>query len=106
MDSTNQSATPADPGFESHSQPIPTEVTPLLHNNHGFPFHNPQHHSNGFLESPDETFSDGELEDPIDQNEFDLMLSKSNSYTSGIGMAPESQEHPMLRGHQNHSKTL
>lgn len=34
----------------------------------------------------------------IDPNEFDLMLSRSESYTTGLGIEPESQENSMLRG--------
>lgn len=102
MDSNN------DAGLEeSHSHPIPcTEATPLLQSGHGFPFHNSQHRTSGVLDSPDETFSDSELESPeeIEQNDLDLLLSKSNSYTSGIGLAPESQENTMLRG--NYSKSI
>lgn len=95
--------------MDFNSQPLPTEATPLLQNNHGFPFHNSQHRTDGFpADSPDETFSDSELQSPeeIDENDFDIMLSKSNSYTSGIGLAPESQENPMLRGPRNYSKSL
>lgn len=109
MASYSGQSPPTNPGHgESYTETTLTEATPLLQNNHGFPFHDSHHRSNAASDSPDETFSDGELESPeeIDQNDFDIMLSKSNSYTSGIGMAPESQEHTMLRGPHNYSKSL
>ena len=39
-----------------------------------------------------------EDEEEIDPNEFDLMLSKSQSIASGLGIEVESQETSMLRG--------
>lgn len=39
----------------------------------------------------------------IDPNEFDLILSRSESYTTGLGIEPESQESAMLRGPRRYS---
>jgi hypothetical protein len=39
----------------------------------------------------------------IDPNEFDVLLSRSESYTTGLGIEPESQENSMLRGPRRYS---
>lgn len=39
----------------------------------------------------------------IDPNEFDILLSKSESISGGIGIEPESQETAMLRGSRKYS---
>lgn len=39
----------------------------------------------------------------IDPNEFDIILSRSESYTTGLGIEPESQESAMLRGPRRYS---
>jgi hypothetical protein len=39
----------------------------------------------------------------IDPNEFDLILSRSESYASGLGIEPQSQENSMLRGPRRYS---
>ena len=41
----------------------------------------------------------------IDPNEFDVLLSRSESYTTGLGIEPESQENSMLRGPRKYSIT-
>lgn len=42
-------------------------------------------------------------EDDIDPDEFDLLLSKSISYTGGPVLGPESSETPLLRGDRKYS---
>lgn len=41
----------------------------------------------------------------IDPNEFDVLLSRSESYNTGLGIEPESQENAMLRGPRRYSIT-
>jgi hypothetical protein len=70
-----------------------SEETPLLAAATDSPF------SHRRANSPDETLQDDELaEQEIHPNDFDRMLSSSTSYTSGLGIEPESQESSMLRG--------
>ena len=61
--------------------------------------------SNGNLNhgtiSPDE--EENEYGTEIDPNEFDVLLSRSESYTTGLGIEPESQENSMLRGPRRYS---
>jgi hypothetical protein len=52
--------------------------------------------------TPDEANEDVYGKD-IDPNEFDLILSRSESYTTGLGIEPESQENSMLRGPRKYS---
>lgn len=74
-----------------------TERTALLDAVNDHPY---QHSDN----SPDETIADRELlGHDISANDFDLMLSKSVSYTSGIGLEPESQTRSMLQGPRRYS---
>lgn len=55
--------------------------------------------------SPDEALQDEETaEQAIDPNDFDKMISRSTSYSSGLGMEPESQESSMLRGPRKYSR--
>ncbi|KAH8809107.1 major facilitator superfamily transporter [Xylogone sp. PMI_703] len=76
---------------EAHSS-APTENTPLLSQNH-------ENRYQPRDDIPDdETIDDTEYQDEIEPNEFDLMLSKSTSYTGGLGIEAESQETAMLRG--------
>jgi hypothetical protein len=78
-----------------------TEDTPLLAAATDVPY---AHHGTS---SPDETIYDDELEGTdIDPNEFDLMLTKSISYSSGLGIEPESQETSMLRGPRKYHGSL
>ena len=51
---------------------------------------------------PDEVEDDVYGKD-IDPNDFDLILSRSESYTTGLGIEPESQESAMLRGPRRYS---
>ncbi|KAG4440656.1 hypothetical protein IFR05_003854 [Cadophora sp. M221] len=54
--------------------------------------------------SSDETLRDEDsYDDDIDPNEFDNLLSRSQSITSGLGIEPESQETAMLRGPRRYS---
>lgn len=46
---------------------------------------------------------DEETESDIDPDEFDLLLSKSTSYTGGPFLGPESSETPLLRGDRKYS---
>jgi hypothetical protein len=76
-----------------------SEETPLLAAATDSPF------SHRRATSPDETLQDDELaEQEIDPNDFDRMISRSTSYTSGLGIEPESQESPMLRGDRKYSR--
>lgn len=43
--------------------------------------------------------------DDIDPDEFDLLLSKSTSYTGGPLLGPESSETPLLRGERKYSSS-
>jgi hypothetical protein len=52
------------------------------------------------MTSQDETLPD---EDLIDPNDFDLMLTRSTSYSGGLGMEVQSQETAMLRGPRRYS---
>jgi hypothetical protein len=74
-----------------------SEETPLLAAATDHPF---AHHGTS---SPDETLHDDELEDDIDPNEFEAMLTKSVSWSSGMGMEPGSQENSMMRGERRRS---
>jgi hypothetical protein len=75
-----------------------SEETPLLAAATDSPF------SHRRANSPDETLQDDELaEQEIHPNDFDRMLSSSTSYTSGLGIEPESQESSMLRGPRTYS---
>lgn len=70
----------------------PSEETPLL---------NPVYESIYRTRSnaSESTVEESAIQDEeIDPNAFDLMLSRSTSYTSGLGIEAESQETPMLRG--------
>lgn len=49
----------------------------------------------------DQTLLDDDTD--IDSNEFDILLSKSESITGGLGIEPESQETAMLRGPRKYS---
>lgn len=81
---------PSHGGFQRR---LIAEDTPLLAAATDHPF---AHHG---ASSPDETLHDDELEEnEIDPNEFDQMLTKSISFSSGLGIEPESQETSMLRG--------
>jgi Major Facilitator Superfamily len=54
--------------------------------------------------TPNEIIANDELEGlEIDANDFEVMLSKSLSYTSGLGIEPASQEESMLRGPRRYS---
>ncbi|RFU29487.1 hypothetical protein B7463_g6850, partial [Scytalidium lignicola] len=71
---------------------VSTERTPLLSPD----YENASQHRYNISE---EVIDDNELqEEEIEPNEFDLMLSKSTSFTSGLGVEAESQETAMLRG--------
>jgi hypothetical protein len=48
--------------------------------------------------SAEEDIEDGERGGEIDPNEFDMLLSRSESISTGMGIEPESQETAMLRG--------
>jgi hypothetical protein len=54
--------------------------------------------------SPEEVFIDEDLEGPeIDPNDFDILLSRSESIVTGLGIEVESQETAMLRGPRRYS---
>ncbi|KAK7733028.1 hypothetical protein SLS53_008357 [Cytospora paraplurivora] len=44
-------------------------------------------------------------DDEIDPDDFDLMLSRSTSYTAGPFLRPESLENPLLRGERKYSSS-
>ncbi|TAQ91579.1 hypothetical protein B7494_g51 [Chlorociboria aeruginascens] len=52
---------------------------------------------------PHGTFGERLGDEEIDPNEFDLMLSRSPSYTTGLGVEGESQETAMLRNSRRQS---
>lgn len=56
-------------------------------------------HANGTIEG--DVVEDDETD--IDPNDFDIMLSKSESITTGLGFEPGSQETAMLRGPRRYS---
>jgi hypothetical protein len=62
----------------------------------------PSHDYNG-IATGDEASDDG---GEIDPNEFDVLLSRSESISTGIGIEPESQETAMLRGPRRYSHTV
>lgn len=75
-----------------------SETTPLLSAATKLPF---DHRA----DSADETLRDDELEEQeIDPNEFDRMLSRAATFTSSLGIEPESQESSMLRGPRRYSR--
>jgi len=77
-----------------------SERTPLLAAATDSPFSHRQENS------PDETLQDDELaEQEIQPNDFDRMVSKATSYTSRLGIEPESQESSMLRGPRTYSRS-
>jgi hypothetical protein len=93
------------PPEETYENPYPfqrravSEATPLLAaaTNSPFSYHR--------ASSPDETLRDDELEErEIEPNDFDYMLRRATSYTSGLGIEPESQESSMLRGPRKYSR--
>lgn len=59
-----------------------------------------------FSRTPDRRTRDADEEtepDEIDPDDFDLLLSKSTSYTGGPILGPESSETPLLRGKRRYS---
>ncbi|TVY81353.1 Multidrug resistance protein fnx1 [Lachnellula suecica] len=48
--------------------------------------------------SREDTLFDEDTDEDIEANEFDTLLSRSESITTGLGIEPESQETAMLRG--------
>jgi hypothetical protein len=77
-----------------------SEETPLLAAATDSPF------SHRRATSPDETLQDDELaEQEIQPNDFDRMISSATSYTSRLGIEPESQESSMLRGPRTYSRS-
>jgi hypothetical protein len=53
--------------------------------------------------SHDETAVEDDSSEEIDANEFDNLLARSESITTGLGIEVESQETPMLRGPRKYS---
>lgn len=54
--------------------------------------------------SSDETLDgDESLGREIDPNDFDVLLSRTESYSTGLGIEPQSQENSMLRGPRRYS---
>ncbi|KAG0652500.1 putative transporter [Hyphodiscus hymeniophilus] len=74
--------------ISGRDSPEVNEGTSLLGANGGL--------NNGTI-TPDEVDDDGDGTD-IDANEFDLILSRTESYTTGLGIEPESQTNSMLQG--------
>ncbi|KAJ0104284.1 hypothetical protein J7T55_009448 [Diaporthe amygdali] len=72
-----------------HLPTIPDEQTPLIGNTRS-----------SYLEPYDES-ADGEDEE-IDPDDFDLLLTRSSSYTTGL-LGPETNETPLLRGDRKYS---
>ena len=70
---------------QSHDSPVDERTALLTATND---------RDNGTIEA--DVVEDDETD--IDPNEFDLMLSKSESITTGLGFEPASQENAMLRG--------
>lgn len=56
--------------------------------------------ASSYTEDQDEQY---EEDDEIDPDEFDLLLSRSTSYTGGPLLRPESVENPLLRGDRKYS---
>ncbi|PMD36194.1 major facilitator superfamily transporter [Hyaloscypha variabilis F] len=80
----------------SQSQQHVDERTPLLSPDNGISDHEQT--------SPDSTTSEDGTEDTdIDPNEFDNLLSRAESITTGLGIEVESQETAMLRGPRRYS---
>jgi Major Facilitator Superfamily len=85
-----------EPGSSSH-QYVANERTSLLATNNGAPYDRTQ-------TSTDETIIDEDSEETdIDPNEFDNLLSRAESITTGLGIEIESQETAMLRGPRRYS---
>lgn len=72
-----------------HLPTIPDEQTPLIGN------------TRSFYSEPYDESADGEDED-IDPDVFDLLLTRSSSYTTGL-LGPETNETPLLRGDRKYS---
>jgi len=88
-------ATPQEGG--SHSQQPVDERTSLLSQNNGNTY------DNGHA-SPDTTTTEDDSEGTdIDPNEFDNLLSRAESISTGLGIEIESQETAMLRGPRRYS---
>lgn len=62
----------------------------------------PSHEYHGIATGDEASVDGGE----IDPNEFDVLLSRSESISTGIGIEPESQETAMLRGPRRYSYTV
>lgn len=87
-------STKSQPGSGSDLQEttsVPDEETPLIRAN--APTYIPRR----------ERQDDEETEPDIDPDDFDLLLSKSTSYTGGPFLGPESSETPLLRGERRYS---
>ncbi|KAH8795396.1 major facilitator superfamily transporter [Hyaloscypha finlandica] len=81
----------------SSQQEVVHERTPLLASN------NNTSYDRSHI-SPDETIIDEDSEETeIDPNEFDNLLSRAESITTGLGIEVESQETAMLRGPRRYS---
>lgn len=63
-------------------------------------------HNNGTLRSREDAIDDDPYEGDIDANDFDNLLARSESISSGFGIEPESYETPMLRGPRRYSKVI
>lgn len=83
------SSHPPRSGFGNINRDDASERTALLSN---------QDDSSHGTISPGDTFVDDETDEDIDANEFDTLLSRSESITTGLGIEPESQATAMLRG--------
>jgi hypothetical protein len=84
-------------GSNSQREAVVDERTSLLSANNG----NPYDHS---TTSPDESTIDEDFEAiDIDPNEFDNLLSRAESISTGLGIEIESQETAMLRGPRRYS---
>lgn len=78
--------------------PIPDEQTPLIGNTTSL-------HPGPYNRSAGENYDDVDGdEDDIDPDDFDLLLTRSSSYATGL-LGPEANETPLLRGDRKYSSS-
>jgi hypothetical protein len=89
------SITPVRNGSGSHNGGDASERSALLSSNQ-------EGSSHGTI-SREDTLIDEETDEDIEANEFDNLLSRSESITTGLGIEPECQATAMLRGPRKYS---
>lgn len=93
-------ASPRETGSRSHMMQTSGRHSPEL--NEGTALLGASGRLNHGTITPDETEEDVYGRD-IDPNDFDLILSRVESFTTGLGVEPQSQENSMLRGPRRYS---